>query len=127
MSTATLPEQLSPAAREFAAGPHRHLIAGERSDAADGRTFTTFDPSTGAAIAEVAQGGAADVEHRWTSEDEMTLNVTAMGQQVRTRLLVEESRIRLYLQLPGMLSFIRPAVEKALRARGAQLLEDKTT
>ncbi len=62
MSTATLPEQLSPAAREFAAGPHRHLIAGERSDAADGRTFTTFDPSTGAAIAEVAQGGAADVD-----------------------------------------------------------------
>ena len=57
----------------------------------------------------------------------MTLDVTAMGQQVRTRLLVEESRIRLYLQLPGMLAFIRPAVEKALRARGAQLLEDKTT
>ncbi len=62
MSTATLPQELSPAAREFAAGPHRHLIAGERADAADGRTFTTIDPSTGAAIADVAQGGAADVD-----------------------------------------------------------------
>ena len=78
-------------------------------------------------LASHIPGGAADVEHSWTSEDEMTLNVAAMGQQVRTRLLVEENRIRLYLQLPGMLQFIRPAVEKALRARGAQLLEDKTT
>jgi len=70
-------------------------------------------------------GGAAEVDHRWLSENEMALNVSAMGQNVRTRLLVEEDRVRLYLQLPGMLSFIRPAVEKALRAKGAQLLEDK--
>lgn len=70
-------------------------------------------------------GGAAEVDHRWVGENEMALNVTAMNQQVRTRLLVEEDRIRLYLQLPGMLQFIRPAVERALKAKGAQLLEDK--
>ena len=62
MTTATLPDALSDAARAFAAGPHQHLIGGERSAAADGRTFATIDPSTGQAIAEVAQGGAEDVD-----------------------------------------------------------------
>ena len=59
---AALPDALSPAAREFAAGPHLHLIGGARAAAADGRTFVTEDPSTGGAIAEVAHGGRADVD-----------------------------------------------------------------
>ena len=46
MSTDTLPDELSPAARDFAAGPHRLLIGAERVDAADGATLTTVDPST---------------------------------------------------------------------------------
>ena len=62
MSGATLPDALSPEAREFAAGPHLHLIAGNREEAADGRTFTTLDPSTGEPIADVAQGGAAEID-----------------------------------------------------------------
>ena len=62
MSIATLPDALSEAARSFAAGPHRLLIGGERLDAADGRTFDTVDPSTGRAIAAVAQAGTEDVD-----------------------------------------------------------------
>src|SRR4051795_13136349 len=62
MTTAALPEALSAAAREFAAGPHSLLIGGERPDAADGRTFETVDPSTGQTIAEVAHAGAEDVD-----------------------------------------------------------------
>ena len=62
MSTATLPDALSDAARAFAAGPHEHVIGGGRSASADGRTFETLDPSTGLAIGDVAQGGAADVD-----------------------------------------------------------------
>ena len=62
MSAATLPHELSAASREFAAGPHRHLIGGERCPAADGRTFTTVDPSTGRPIADVPQGGSEDVD-----------------------------------------------------------------
>ena len=60
--TATLPDALSDPARAFAAGPHLHLIGGERVEAADGRTFVTVDPSTGQPIADVAQGGAEDVD-----------------------------------------------------------------
>jgi acyl-CoA reductase-like NAD-dependent aldehyde dehydrogenase len=63
MTTASaLPDALSDAARSFAAGPHRLLIGAERPAAADGRTFETFDPSTGRPIAEVAQAGAEDVD-----------------------------------------------------------------
>jgi acyl-CoA reductase-like NAD-dependent aldehyde dehydrogenase len=62
MSTATLPDALSDAARAFASGPHRLLIGGERVDAADGRTFETVDPSSGQPIGDVSQGGADDVD-----------------------------------------------------------------
>ena len=62
MTTATLPDALSDPARQFAAGPHKLLIGGEPVDAADGRTFATLDPSTGQEIAQVAHGGAEDVD-----------------------------------------------------------------
>ncbi len=49
-------------ARDFVSRSHRLLIGGEQHDAADGRTFATLDPATGGEIAEVAQGGAEDVD-----------------------------------------------------------------
>jgi acyl-CoA reductase-like NAD-dependent aldehyde dehydrogenase len=62
MTTATLPESLSQPAREFASGPHRLLIGGERPEAADGGTFETVDPSTGKPIADLPQAGPEDVD-----------------------------------------------------------------
>jgi acyl-CoA reductase-like NAD-dependent aldehyde dehydrogenase len=62
MSVTTLPEQLSAAAREFAGRPHGLLIDGERTPAADGRTFETVDPANGRAITAVAQAGADDID-----------------------------------------------------------------
>src|ERR687891_2530499 len=63
MTTASaLPEALSDAARSFASGPHRLVIGGERPEAADGRTFETFDPATGRTIAEVPHARAEDVD-----------------------------------------------------------------
>jgi acyl-CoA reductase-like NAD-dependent aldehyde dehydrogenase len=59
---ATLPDALSEAARRFAAGPHLHLIGGQRAPSADGRTFPTVDPSTALEVADVARGGADDVD-----------------------------------------------------------------
>jgi acyl-CoA reductase-like NAD-dependent aldehyde dehydrogenase len=61
-AAAALPDALSDSARTFAAGPHRLVIGGERPEAADGRTFETFDPATGQAIAEVPYAGADDVD-----------------------------------------------------------------
>ena len=62
MSLQTLPPQLSDAARAFAGSEHRLLIGDERPAAADGRTFETFDPATGTAIATVAHAGPEDVD-----------------------------------------------------------------
>jgi acyl-CoA reductase-like NAD-dependent aldehyde dehydrogenase len=56
-----LPDALGEAAREFVAAEHGLLIGSERVQAADGRTFSTLDPSTGLQIATVAQAGAEDV------------------------------------------------------------------
>src|SRR5436309_15995877 len=61
-ATASLPEALSPAAREFLLRPAHLLIGEERQPAADGRTFVTLDPATGREIASVALGGAEDVD-----------------------------------------------------------------
>ena len=61
--TATaLPDALGSVAREFLSRPLRLLIGGERPEAADGRTFATFDPSNGREIAAVPLAGPADVE-----------------------------------------------------------------
>jgi phenylacetaldehyde dehydrogenase len=62
VSTVELPQQLSEAARTFVTSDHGLLIAGERRDAADGRTFESLDPSTGEVIATLAQAGQADVD-----------------------------------------------------------------
>jgi aldehyde dehydrogenase (NAD+) len=61
MTTATLPDALSDAARQFAAGPHRLLIGGERPEGTGGHTFETVDPATGEPIAQVAHAGPKDV------------------------------------------------------------------
>ena len=53
MTPTALPDALSDSARSFAAGPHELLIGSERSAAADGRTLTTLDPSTGDPIAVI--------------------------------------------------------------------------
>src|SRR5450759_3000545 len=56
-----LPDALGDSAREFIAGTHSLLIGSERAQAADGRTFATFDPASGREIAEVPQAGVEDV------------------------------------------------------------------
>jgi acyl-CoA reductase-like NAD-dependent aldehyde dehydrogenase len=62
MTISTLPDQLSDAARAFVGREHGLIIGGERQAAADGRTFESLDPATGAVIATLPQAGAADVD-----------------------------------------------------------------
>jgi len=47
--------------------PTQLLIGGELRDAQEGHTFATFDPAHGGELAQVAQGGAADVDAAVTS------------------------------------------------------------
>jgi acyl-CoA reductase-like NAD-dependent aldehyde dehydrogenase len=57
----SLPDALGDQARAFVSSEHGLLIGAERVQAADGRTFSTLDPSSGREIATVAHGGAEDV------------------------------------------------------------------
>jgi acyl-CoA reductase-like NAD-dependent aldehyde dehydrogenase len=61
-ATASLPDALGSAAREFLARPQHLLIGSERPEAADGRTFATLDPASGREIARVAHAGKEDVD-----------------------------------------------------------------
>jgi phenylacetaldehyde dehydrogenase len=49
-------------AKAFLASPRKLLINGKWLDAQDGKTFPVYDPATGKVIAQVADGGKADVD-----------------------------------------------------------------
>jgi acyl-CoA reductase-like NAD-dependent aldehyde dehydrogenase len=94
-TAAALPDALSDAARSFASGPHRLLIGAERLEAADGRTFQTFDPSTGRPIADVAHAGAGDVDRAVGAAreafDDGRWSGIAAAQRTRTMLALADA------------------------------------
>ena len=49
-------------ARRFAAAEQRMLIGSDWVEAADGRTFEVYDPSTGDVLGHVARGGSEDID-----------------------------------------------------------------
>ncbi len=67
-------------------------------------------------------GGVADVRSSWPGEDQMALEVTAMGQRVSAVLDVEERLIRVRLVLPPLLGFMAGAITAAAQRKGAELL-----
>jgi hypothetical protein len=69
--------------------------------------------------------GGADVRSGWTG-DRLNLAVTAMGQEVTTKIDVQEQIVRVEMTLPGVLSFFGNQVEALIRRRGGELLEDKS-
>lgn len=69
-------------------------------------------------------GGSAETQSSW-SGDELTLNVTAMGQSVEARILVEEKLVRVRMMLPPLLAMFAKPIESMLRNKGSDvLLED---
>ncbi len=69
--------------------------------------------------------GGANVESNWAG-DRLHLRVRAMGQEVSTNIDVHESIVRVEVLLPPALGFFGRAIEKVLRRKGADLLEDKS-
>lgn len=72
-------------------------------------------------------GGVAKVEHRWTSEDRLALDIGALGAQVSALAEVDEAEIRLSVQLPPLLEPFRGAIEGAVRKRASALLLPEPT
>ena len=58
---------IDPAAKSYVSQPRKTLIDGEWINAASGKTFPVYDPSTGEVLANVAEADAANqIEHMLT-------------------------------------------------------------
>ena len=69
--------------------------------------------------------GGGHVESSWEG-DRMNLRVQAMGQEVSGHMDVHETKVRVELMLPAMLSLFAGQVEGLLRSKGTEMLEDKS-
>ena len=74
-------------------------------------------------IADYLPGSMATVENDWVSEDRMALHISAMGQDITGHIDVEDNQVIFEIVLPGMLSFVEPMIEKAIRKDGQKMLE----
>lgn len=66
--------------------------------------------------------GGADVATHWPSEDRMTMEVSAMGQTVKTLIDIEEEAVVFQLDLPPALSFVEPMIRGVIEQKGQKLL-----
>ncbi|RGP39717.1 hypothetical protein BPTFM16_02674 [Altererythrobacter insulae] len=73
-------------------------------------------------ITDYIPGGMAEVETDWVEDDRMALHITAMGQTITGHIDVYDEQVIFEIELPGMLSFVEPAIEKAIRANGQKML-----
>ncbi len=62
MGTIASSAQIDPRVASFLATPRKMLINGNWVDAVSGKTFPTYDPSTGEVLATVAEGDKADID-----------------------------------------------------------------
>ncbi len=65
------------------------------------------------------------VQPSWTG-DRLDLSVSAMGQDIRVAVDVQEALVRVQLVLPPALAFFGQAIEAGVRRTGAELLQDRT-
>ena len=73
-------------------------------------------------IADFIPGGLADVTTGWPSEDQLDLNVQAMGQGIDGTIVIEEGQVVFTVNLPPALSFVEPMIKGAIEAKGRKLL-----
>lgn len=67
--------------------------------------------------------GGAEVTSEWAG-DRLDLAVQALGQSVDAAIEVDETKVRVRVVLPGMLSLFARPIEAALQKKGGMLLED---
>src|ERR1041384_6149831 len=61
MATTVSTAQIDPRVANFIKKPRKMLINGNWVDAVSGKTFSSYDPSTGEVLAQVAEGDSEDI------------------------------------------------------------------
>lgn len=74
-------------------------------------------------IADQFPPGMANVSTEWPNDDQMDINITAMGQRVRGVIYIEFDMVQIEVDLPPLLNSLRPVIESGLRKHGGRLLE----
>jgi hypothetical protein len=78
-------------------------------------------------LASHIPGGAATVTHSWPSADRMLLTVSTMGIEVPCTIDAEDTRLRVTVNLSGMLSLMTGPIAAVIRSQGERLMvEDKS-
>jgi len=67
--------------------------------------------------------GGASVQSGWAG-DQLNLDVHALGDSVKATIDVEESKVRVKVQLPGLLGMFASPIQAMLQKKGNLLLED---
>lgn len=77
-------------------------------------------------LGEHMPGGVAEVSERWEG-DSLHLVIGVMGQEVAARLDVEDTKVHIAVDLPGLLGMFAGPIEALFRTRGDDLLlEDRS-
>lgn len=72
-------------------------------------------------IADNIPGGAT-VRTMWPTEDRMTMDIAAMGQNVHAHVDLEPGQLVFDVPLPAALSFVEPIIANAIQSQGKKLL-----
>jgi hypothetical protein len=67
-------------------------------------------------------GGLGEVHASWPSEDEMALDISAMGQSIPAKLEIMDDVVRVHISLPPMLAYFSGLIGAAVRDQGTKLL-----
>lgn len=67
-------------------------------------------------------GGLGEVRSSWPNENEMALEIGAMGQTIPARLEVLDACVRVHIALPPMLAYFSGMISAAVRDQGTKLL-----
>ncbi len=73
-------------------------------------------------LGEHMPGGIGQVRHSWPGENEMALEIAAMGQTIPARLEVLDECVRVHVSLPPMLAYFSGMIGAAVRDQGTKLL-----
>ena len=66
--------------------------------------------------------GMASLESAWKGEDHMDFTVAIAGQRISGAVDIADDHVVIAVQLPLILSFLAPKIEKSMRKEGTRLL-----
>jgi putative polyhydroxyalkanoate system protein len=78
-----------------------------------------IENGTGGLVRHLPAGATA--QPRWNG-DQLELEVAALGQEVRAKLDVQDTLVRVQLVLPPAVAFLAPMIEAGIRRKGTELL-----